>query len=360
MNGIGNIMEKQTNVLTHKEIEKRSKLQKEKPLVYNKVIQYDNKLNAGESIAIIQFQYDYTCNFNCRHCSISDFRKKSGGRSFEISDVKRLSYEADNMGLGHIDLTGGEPLAFKDLGNVIDAIDPNKFYLQVDTNGWLMNHKNAAWLKSVGVDKIQLSIDSLDETSHDDFRKKTGSHKHCLNAIYAIKDAGLNLQIATVLTHERLRSDEFIKFLEWAKKIDVAVSVVFPKLVGEWVGRTDIAITTDDVKYFHELGKKYNTYDHLTPKYGQDIGCLAVKGIMSITKWGDVMPCPWMYFSIGNFFNEPLSDIIKRGLKYFNKKETKCLVSEDIEFINKYVSKTYTQNIPIPIKEVFGDANEKY
>ena len=128
-----------------------------------------------------------------------------------------------------------------------------------------------------------------------------------------------------------------------------------PKLVGEWEGRTDLLIKPEDIAYIHRLSSQYHVYDHLSPKYGQDIGCLAVKGMISITKWGDVLPCPWMYFSIGNFFKEPLADILKRGMKYFGKSERKCLVSEDEHFINTYVSKTYGKDLPIKIEDVMGE-----
>ena len=96
--------------LTKLEIEKRNQLKKNKPLVFEKVMKYDEKLAKGESIAIIQFQYDYACNFHCQHCSISSFRHKKGERFFKIDDVKELSRQADEYGLGHFDLTGGVPL----------------------------------------------------------------------------------------------------------------------------------------------------------------------------------------------------------------------------------------------------------
>jgi MoaA/NifB/PqqE/SkfB family radical SAM enzyme len=256
------------------------------------------------------------------------------------------------MGLAHLDLTGGEPLVFPDLDEVIEAINPAKFYLQCDTNGWLMTDEKARHLKNLGVDKIQLSIDNLLRQDHDDFRRMPGSYERALRAIDSIKNAGLNMQIATVVTHQRARSAELIEFLEFAKSKDVAVSVLWPKPVGEWAGNFDALITTEDVEYVAGLRKKYNVYDHLTPAYGLNIGCLAVKRMISITKYGDVMPCPWMYFSLGNFFNEPLKDIVARGMKYFGKHQDKCLVSDDREFITKYVTKTYGKKLPIPIEEV--------
>ena len=347
----------QQGQLTSSEIKKRNLLKKEKPCVYEKVIKYYEKFKKGESIAIVQFQYDYACNFHCRHCSISSFQRKRNGRFFTLSDVRELSRQMDEMGLAHIDITGGEPLVFPDLNELVEAIDPSKFYIQCDTNGWLMTDERAKQLKSIGVDKIQLSIDSFLPEEHDDFRQRSGSHERAVRAIDSIQKAGLSLHIATVITHQRAKSEEFVQFLEFAKNKGVAVSYIWPKPVGQWEGKFDILVTSDDIAYVENLTKEYNIFNHLTPGYGIDAGCIAVKRMISITKYGDVMPCPWMYFSLGNFFKEPLKDIVERGMGYFRKRSDICLVSNDREFINKYIVKTYGKDQLVPIDQIFANEN---
>jgi MoaA/NifB/PqqE/SkfB family radical SAM enzyme len=343
--------------LTPLEIEKREYLKRQKPLVYDKVIEFPAKLARGESIAIIQLQYNYDCNFRCGHCSISDFRHqdKNGSTVFTVERVRELARQADELGLAHIDITGGEPLLFKDMDLLVEAINPAKFYIQSDTNGWLMTDEKARQLKSIGIDKVQLSLDGLSAEEHDAFRRKPGSHERALRAIDSIKQAGLGMHIATVVTHQRIQSEEFIQFLEFAKSKSVAVSMVWPKLVGEWAGRYDILPTAEDVTYYNELQKRYHLYDHLTPGYGLDIGCLAVKRMISITQYGDVMPCPWMYFSLGNVFKEPLYSILSKGMQYFGEHCEVCRVSQDRNFIDSYVAKTYGRDIPVPIEEIMPD-----
>jgi MoaA/NifB/PqqE/SkfB family radical SAM enzyme len=345
-------MNKASGQLTSGEIESRNRLKRSKPLVYDKVVKFDEKLKNGESIAIIQLQYNYICNFNCRHCSISDFRFKKKGRTLTLADVRNLSRQADELGLAHIDISGGEPLMFDDLEGLVEAIDPAKFYIQSDTNGWLMTDEKARLLKSIGVDKIQISLDSMSAEEHDAFRRRPGSHERAVRAIDSILNAGLKMHIATVVTHQRARSEEFVRFLEFAEGKGVAVSVVWPKPVGEWTGRYDILVTAEDMAYVAELGKRYHLYDHLTPAFGMDLGCLAVKRMISITQYGDVLPCIWMYFTLGNVLDEPLGDILKKGMQYFGRRESACLVSTDRAFIDKYVAKTYGRHLPAPIEEI--------
>ena len=345
------------NILQTDEVDKRNRLKQEKPYVYEKIMKFDDKVKAGESIAILQFQYDYICNFHCVHCSVKGFQGEKEGRFFTPSDVKELSRQADEMGLAHLVITGGEPLVFPDFDDIVAAIDPQKFYITSDTNGWLLDAKRAKHLKSIGVDKIQLSIDSLSASEHDEFRVRTGAHEKALRAIDAALDAGLNIIIQTVVTKQRVRSEEFIDFVEFINKKGVGVFITYAKPVGAWEGNFDALVTRDDMDYVRELEKKHNVFTHLTPSYGLNLGCIAVKRMVSITKYGDVMPCPYIHTSLGNFFEEPLKDIIERGMKikHFGKYVDTCLIAEDRKFINDYVAKKiYGKPLPVPYSEVFS------
>lgn len=344
--------------LKPEEAGKRNLLKQEKPYVYEKIMKYDEKIKKGESIAILQFQYDYACNFRCQHCCITKLQGKKQKRFFTISDVKELSRQADEMGLAHIVITGGEPLVFPDFEDVLKAIDPQKFYITSDTNGWFLDEKRAKHLKNIGLDKIQLSLDSLSAAEHDAFRRKPGSHERAMRALDASLNAGLNTILATVVTKQRVRSQEFIDFLEFAKGKGVPVFVTYAKPVGDWEGNCDVLVSREDMDYMRELEKKYNVFTHLTPSYGLNLGCIAVKRMVSITKYGDVMPCPYIHVSLGNFFNEPLKDIIERGMKikFFGQYVDTCLIAEDKNFINEYeLKKISGKSLPVPWADVFTE-----
>ena len=343
-------------VLSTVEQGRRNYLKEYKPRVFEKVSAFADKIARNESIAIIQFQYNYICNFKCQHCSIKNFQGQKGRRTFTLADVRELSRQADELGLANMVITGGEPLVFKDFDQLVEAIDPQKFYITSDTNGWFLDAERAKHLKSIGVDKIQLSLDSLNAAEHDEFRNAPGSHARALRAIDAALDAGLNIILSTVVTHQRVRSDEFIEYLEFAKSKGVGTFVTYAKPVGAWEGNFDALVTRDDMKYVEELGKKYNVFTHLTPSYGLDLGCIAVKRMISLTQYGDVMPCPYMQTSIGNFFEEPLKDIIERGMniKWFGKHINTCLIAESRPFIDKYLVPTYGKPLPVKWNEIYG------
>ncbi len=344
--------------LTVAESKNRNILKDTKPLVYEKMLKFDEKIKRGESIAIIQMQYNYQCNFVCEHCCVKHLQGVKNQRKMTVDNVRELAKQADEMGLARFVITGGEPLSFKDFDEIVEAIDPKKFYINVDTNGWFLDRDRAKHLKDIGVDRVQLSIDSFDEKGHDEFRRKEGSYKRTMEAIDACQEVGMNLFIQTVVTKERLYSKEFVNFIEYFNNRGIGVFVSFAKPVGAWERKYDNLINEEDLKYFQQMEKKYNVFSHLTPAYDLDMGCIAVKGMFSVTQYGDILPCPYMHISMGNIFEEKLKDIIERAMEinYFGEKVELCTIAQDMDFIKRYLEpKIYDKPIPVMYDEVFTE-----
>lgn len=343
--------------LTVKEQERRNYLKDRKPRVFEKVSKFTEKYHRGESIALIQLQYNYICNMKCEHCSIKRFQGKNTRRHLTPADVGRLADEADALGLARFVISGGEPTVFPDLDELVAAIGPDRFFINSDTNGYLLAEK-AQHMKDIGIDRIQLSIDSLDAEAHDEFRGTPGAFARAVAGIEECQRIGLPLYIQTVVTKERLHSEEFIDFLTHFNKKGLGVFVSFAKPVGAWEGQFDNLIDQKDLAYMRELEKKYQVFTHLTPGYGLNMGCVGVKGFITVTQYGDVQPCPYIHTSIGNIFEESLADIIKTGMdiKFFGEHVDTCLIAEDLHFIKNYVAKhIYGKPVPVPYREVFGE-----
>lgn len=339
--------------LTAQEQANREALKKIKPIVYEKCLRFEDQLAAGKSIALIQLQYKYTCNFHCSHCSVAIFRKQAHERQLDIPTVKNIFDQAHEYGLAHMGISGGEPLVFKELEQLIEAIGPERFHIQLDTNGWLFTPTIAKIMKSLGIDKVQISIDGLDANEHDTFRNKPGSHARCMQAIEAAQNAGLAIQIATVVNHERAQSEEFYEFMKLMSSKCAPVSMIYAKPVGEYANRLDLMCTPDDIAHAKRLQVMFGGYDHTAANYGLDIGCTAVKRIISITSWGKVLPCPWMHWTLGNVFETPLADILAKGMRYFGERCAVCRLSELPDF-NKYTLKAYEFDGLPTIEEVMG------
>lgn len=356
-------------VLSKREEERRAKLQAEKPRVLEKILAQPELMANGKSAALIVLNYEYICNFKCEHCSSDGLmiknkrdREAAALRNFLTpAKVKKLFDEADALGLSHVAISGGEPLAYRDFDQVIEAIGPDRFWIATDTNGWFLDDKRARHLKSIGVDKVQISLDSFFKEEHDHFRKKKGSYDRVMRAVDASKDAGLQVLILTTVTKQRVYSEEFVNFLEFFKSKSVQVYVTLAKPIGAWAGCLDVVCGDAELKHLDVLASKYGIATRFYGGYGVDVGCIAVKRSVTVTKYGHVMPCPYIQTSIGNIFEERLETILERGLdlRHFSYGEKRTCISgnKDHEFVQKYMPKIWTSKEPVPYQDVFDKSD---
>lgn len=333
---------------------RREKLRREKPYVFEKIIKYDEKIARRESVAIVDICFDYACNMNCTHCCNMEFAKKD--RVLTIDDLKSFSRQADELGLAQVNISGGEPLVFKNFDEIVRAIDPEKFHISVSTNGLLLTPKKARHLRSIGVDKVKISLDSIDEQVYLQTRKQSRAYDKAVAALFAARAAGLQVSVQTIISHQTARTDATRRLAQFCQENEFNFDIMIAKAIGRWEGKEEVLLDKADADYLVELRKEFPLVQRdVFPSYGEKVGgCVAVLKTLHLTKYGDILPCGFIHISIGNIFDEPLRDIIRRGfsIKYFNKRHPICLSGEDREFIGKYMSKFYGKPLPVPWNEV--------
>jgi MoaA/NifB/PqqE/SkfB family radical SAM enzyme len=338
--------------MNEKEKSNREKLRERKPKVLEKII-----AQGTQQIPRIQLQADYKCNMKCQHCSIENVRDNTK-QKLTIPEIKNLFEQAHDMGISRMTLSGGEPLSFSNLDEMILAINPELFWIQLDTNGLLLTKERIQHLRELGVDCIAPSLDSLNVEEHNNFRRTKDAAESVLASIDMIKEAGFSIFVQTVVTKTRLYSNEFIEFLKYFKNKDVGVFVSFAKPVGAFTRNFQECITSLDLKYFETLEKEYNVFSHLTPAYSinEERKCVAAKNIFGITAHGDCIPCIYFYCSLGNIREEPLIVIYDRmrKLNIFDRKTCPMADVSDT-FMNDYLVNVYDKKLPVSWKQILTE-----
>jgi len=337
--------------LTAEELAKREGLQRRKPYVAAKLARIAEMEERGEISPIIRLEKSYLCNFQCSHCSAEYYMDRhmekvlkivDERRKIDLDDIRRLSREADELGLARFVITGGEPLVMKDFDAVVEAIDPDKHYIVTDTNGWFLDLERARHIKAIGVEKVQLSLDSFIEAEHDAFRNKPGSYKRVMRAVDAAQEAGLNLILSTVLVKGRTKTQEFRDMCQYAKERDIGLYVSYAKPTGSCSEHPEFVIDKEDADLLREFEKDYKVFTHMTPSYGSFKGCITVKGIITVTSTAEITPCPYIDFSLGNLRETSLKEILARGMRnpWLGPYRPDCLIGEDPKFIKIHTEKT--------------------
>jgi MoaA/NifB/PqqE/SkfB family radical SAM enzyme len=350
---------------------KRKDQSQRRPRVHQKIQQYFKGMLDGEISPILRLKINRSlCNFHCAHCCEEpymsrDLKKRTGAidprPQMSLDDYKELSRQADEYGIFRFVLTGGEALLDKNLDKLVEALDPMKHLVILDTNGWTFDEEKAKWFAGLGGYKAQISLDSMIEEEHDSFRGKKGSYKRVMRALDASKKANLELLISTCIIKDRVFSDEFMSLCAYCKDEEIPLYVTLAKPVGTARDQDTWVCTKKDVDQLKFLEDRFNVFTHMTPSYGQPGRCITVKGINTVNHDGEIIPCPYMDLSIGNVTKEPLADILNRGMKnsWLGPYRDECIIGEHKDFIhfhNKAV-KDYLEVsplLPVPYEHGFG------
>ena len=151
----------------------------------------------GRPVRDLRVSVTDRCNFRCPYCMPAEiygekyeFLPKPTLLTFE--EIARLTRLFVELGVTKVRLTGGEPLVRQDLERLvalvsgIDGIED----LTLTTNGYLLAQK-AQSLKDAGLQRITVSLDSLDD---DVFKRMNGrgySTQRVLEGIKGAEGAGL-------------------------------------------------------------------------------------------------------------------------------------------------------------------------
>ena len=137
------------------------------------------------------------CNFRCPYCMPAElygenyqFLPKSELLSFE--EIERLAHLFVDLGVEKLRITGGEPLLRHELPRLIErlAAIPGLRDLALTTNGYLLE-KQAAALRDAGLERITVSLDSLDEEIFKRMSGRTFGPQRVLAGIEAANRAGM-------------------------------------------------------------------------------------------------------------------------------------------------------------------------
>lgn len=159
------------------------------------------------------------CNYRCFYCLPNGeppLARKETLLTFE--EIARLGKIFVSLGIEKLRLTGGEPLIRRDVDRLVSMLSelkPGLKDIALTTNGTGFR-KHALRLREAGLDRVTLSLDSLDR---DNFRDITGIDDlpNVLDAIDAAREFGFDrVKINAVIVRGR-NEHELVDFAAFAR-----------------------------------------------------------------------------------------------------------------------------------------------
>jgi cyclic pyranopterin phosphate synthase len=117
----------------------------------------------GRHIDYIRLSVTDRCDFRCVYCMTEDMTFLPRKQILSLEELYQVARAFTELGVKKIRLTGGEPMVRTDVMSLIEKLGalPGLKELLLTTNGAQLD-KYAAPLKAAGVNRINISIDSLD------------------------------------------------------------------------------------------------------------------------------------------------------------------------------------------------------
>ena len=186
----------------------------------------------ARAITYLRVSVTDRCDFRCVYCMSENMSFLPKADLLSLEELDRLCSAFIAKGVRKLRLTGGEPLVRRGIMTLFSSLSRHLKTggldeLTLTTNGSQLG-KYAAELKGLGVQRINVSLDTLDP---DKFRAITrwGDLKQVLAGIDAAQTAGLKVKINAVAL-KGVNEDELPDLVAWAhgRGMDITIIEVMP------------------------------------------------------------------------------------------------------------------------------------
>jgi cyclic pyranopterin phosphate synthase len=172
----------------------------------------------GREITYLRLSVTDRCDFRCVYCMAEDMQFLPRSEVLSLEELYQVAAAFVDLGVRKIRLTGGEPLVRTDLPWLVEKLARLQGLdeLTLTTNGARLQ-QFAAPLKAAGLDRINISLDSLQP---DRFREltRTGRLQDVLDGIAAAQAAGFErIKLNSVILRGR-NDAEVLDLVHFARR----------------------------------------------------------------------------------------------------------------------------------------------
>src|SRR4051794_29354304 len=171
----------------------------------------------ARAITYLRVSVTDRCDFRCVYCMTENMTFLPKAELLTLEELDRLCSAFIRLGVRKLRLTGGEPLVRKNVMSLMRALSRHRVNgaldeLTLTTNGSQLA-RYAAELKSCGVERVNVSIDTLDPERFAAITR-WGRLDQVLGGVAAAAAAGLAVKINTVAL-KGVNEDEFDRLVPW-------------------------------------------------------------------------------------------------------------------------------------------------
>ncbi len=253
----------------------------------------------------VLLQLTERCNLNCEHCFVS---ATSVGRELAYKDIEETIVPLlKKLDVKKVTLTGGEPLVYKNILEVVNAFTENDIEISICTNATLVEE---SFIDNIDSNKVHfnVSLDGFSNESHGRFRGNEDKKlfKKILDTIQILgKKKLLNGILVTPNNYSSL--DEYEQICKFGKDNGAKYVLINPlSELGRGQESIDIAYTDEkmlelkeNTEYLNDENFEvvYIRFPNISKKPLEK--CVAGQ-LFYIFSNGNITACPYMVFAANN------------------------------------------------------------
>jgi cyclic pyranopterin phosphate synthase len=209
----------------------------------------------GRPLRALRISVTDRCNFRCGYCMPAElyppdhpFLPREEVLHFE--EILRLARLFVALGVRKLRLTGGEPLLRKGLPDLVRMLRalPGLKDLALTTNGALLREK-AQELKEAGLDRLTVSLDSLDPARFAALSDTTIPLAKVLDGLEAVREAGFPPVKLNCVLQRGINEEDILPLAQFARERGLLLRFIEFMDVGSALGwRLDKVVPAAEVR----------------------------------------------------------------------------------------------------------------
>ena len=261
----------------------------------------------------VQLDLTYRCNERCVHCYLD--HENHG--EMTTAEIKHLLDEMADAGVFILSLSGGEIFLRKDFFEILEyARIERQFCVKLKTNAIMIRESEAARLREIGVESIQISIYSHRAEVHDGITLVAGSLKRSLDAARFLKSQGLRVIFANVLMAQNLEDYQGVRALAAEMGVESTLDPTITPMMDGDRSVLRLGVNQATLRQFFRDEASIGNVDEpcaiVSPADESTLSalpCSAGHTSCYVSPYGDVFPCVQFPLATGNVRKQRFLDI---------------------------------------------------
>lgn len=313
-------------------------------------------------LRLVFWETTSACNLECIHCRRTDVAMELARADMSTEMGKKFIDSLSDFSKPILVFSGGEPLFRKDIFELASYAKGKGLTTALATNGTLVDEDKATRIVEAGFERVAISIDGANSTTHDAFRGISGSFSQAIEGFMRLRRRRMSMQINCTLARHNAAEKE--KLYDLALALGATALHIFmlvPVGCGMEISEQNqlpaeeyedilnwlydksrekkLQIKATCAPHYYRIMRQRAKQEGIKLSYvthGLDAvtrGCLAGSAVCFVSHKGEVFPCGYLPVTAGNVLQQSFSEIWEKSPVFLQLRDTgnlggKCGICE--------------------------------